>query len=176
MLVHPPSSLFSTYSPALARQILRRVRPSTLLTRFNASVTTSGPSAESSDGTAKNATKTLPQRPYTFHIGASWAGKPEYPTYGLKKVPFPSDSLIGLWRDQTLSRNSKPAGAPGTQALDPGRTSSLSRRYVCSHPWWFCSSVWHRRSMADWLAFNFQSRSSCRTDDAPGSDRLSCGK
>lgn len=45
---------------------------------------------------------TLP-RPYTFHIGASWAGKAEEQTR-LKKVPFPADGLLGTWRDQTLAR------------------------------------------------------------------------
>ncbi|KAG5652744.1 hypothetical protein H0H81_003885 [Sphagnurus paluster] len=40
-------------------------------------------------------------RPYTFHIGASWAGKsgPDVPLH----VPFPSDSVVGAWRDQTLA-------------------------------------------------------------------------
>jgi len=42
-------------------------------------------------------------RPFTFHIGASWAGKPPDPT-NTPKVPFPSDSPIGAWRDHTLSR------------------------------------------------------------------------
>lgn len=43
-------------------------------------------------------------RPYSFYIGASWAGKPVEP--GLKKrhVSFAPDSLVGAWRDKTLSR------------------------------------------------------------------------
>ena len=43
------------------------------------------------------------RRPFTFHIGASWAGKPE-PT-SMAKVPFPSKDPIGTWRDHTLSRS-----------------------------------------------------------------------
>lgn len=117
MLAHSRSSLFSTYSPVLARQILRRVPTSLLQARFTASPATH---AESADGSSKSTTTSLPPRPYTFHIGASWAGKPEYPTIGLRKVPFPPDTLIGSWRDQTLSRNSKAIGTLGTQSLDPG--------------------------------------------------------
>lgn len=41
-------------------------------------------------------------RPFTFHIGASWAGKPADGTK-VPKVPFPSNSLVGAWRDHTLS-------------------------------------------------------------------------
>jgi protein phosphatase PTC7 len=41
-------------------------------------------------------------RPYTFHIGASWAGKPA-DSNKIPKVPFPPESLIGNWRDKTLS-------------------------------------------------------------------------
>lgn len=40
--------------------------------------------------------------PYTFHIGASWAGKPAAAD-SMIKVPFPPDSIIGKWRDTTLS-------------------------------------------------------------------------
>lgn len=42
-------------------------------------------------------------RPFTFHIGASWAGKPADQTK-VPKVPFPPDGLVGAWRDHTLSR------------------------------------------------------------------------
>ncbi|TFK42590.1 phosphatase 2C-like domain-containing protein [Crucibulum laeve] len=42
-------------------------------------------------------------RPYTFHIGASWAGKPNEP-HQRPKVPWPADGLIGSWRDRTLAR------------------------------------------------------------------------
>ena len=57
---------------------------------------------------------TLP-RPYKFHIGASWAGKPaERGRKPLATVPFTPDSPIGAWRDVTLSRpkavSSKDAG------------------------------------------------------------------
>ncbi|KAH6918592.1 phosphatase 2C-like domain-containing protein [Coprinopsis sp. MPI-PUGE-AT-0042] len=69
--------LFASYRPALARQILRKHR---------------------------NYATTTIQRPYTFHIGASWAGKPEDPVIKASKVPFPSDTVIGAWRDKMLSR------------------------------------------------------------------------
>lgn len=55
-----------------------------------------------SNKNAYRSMSTFPRRPYTFHIGASWAGKP---TSGneMKKIPFPEDSPIGIWRDQMLS-------------------------------------------------------------------------
>ncbi|KAJ3527828.1 hypothetical protein NMY22_g9636 [Coprinellus aureogranulatus] len=43
------------------------------------------------------------RRPYEFHIGCSYAGKPEDPTEKLRKVPFPPDTLIGGWRDKMLA-------------------------------------------------------------------------
>lgn len=46
------------------------------------------------------------RRPYTFHLGASWAGKPEDPTLA-PKVPFPPDTLIGSWRDKMLDREKR---------------------------------------------------------------------
>ena len=53
-------------------------------------------------------------RSYRFHIGASWAGKPEEPGLKRRYVPFASDSNVGAWRDKTLSRpktvSSKDAG------------------------------------------------------------------
>jgi protein phosphatase PTC7 len=45
--------------------------------------------------------------PYRFHVGASWAGKPPDARPAADKAafkPFPKDSLIGQWRDRTLSR------------------------------------------------------------------------
>ena len=50
-------------------------------------------------------------RPYRFHVGASWAGKPPDPRGPrVKSVPFPPDSPIGKWRDLTLSRPNPGAG------------------------------------------------------------------
>ncbi|PFH54365.1 hypothetical protein AMATHDRAFT_72858 [Amanita thiersii Skay4041] len=44
------------------------------------------------------------RRPYTFHIGASWAAKPHDPFDGKRpSIPFPSDGLIGTWRDNMLA-------------------------------------------------------------------------
>lgn len=47
-----------------------------------------------------------PPRPYKFHIGASFAGKPPHP-HDLPKSPntgFLNDNPIALWRDDTLRR------------------------------------------------------------------------
>ncbi|KAI0780963.1 protein serine/threonine phosphatase 2C [Trametes elegans] len=50
-------------------------------------------------------------RPYRFHVGASWAGKPHDPRGPrIKSNPFPPDSPIGKWRDLMLSRPNPPAG------------------------------------------------------------------
>ncbi|KIJ25686.1 hypothetical protein M422DRAFT_273360 [Sphaerobolus stellatus SS14] len=49
-----------------------------------------------------------PPRPFKFHIGASFANKPEHPRLQAalnKDNPgFLKDSPIGLWRDSTLNR------------------------------------------------------------------------
>lgn len=50
-------------------------------------------------------------RPYRFHVGAAWAGKPPDPRGPrVKSEPFPPDSPIGMWRDATLSRPNPGAG------------------------------------------------------------------
>jgi protein phosphatase PTC7 len=49
------------------------------------------------------------RRPYKFHIGCSYAGKPEDMAVRLKKVPFPEDTVIGGWRDKMLAW---PKGVP----------------------------------------------------------------
>ncbi|KAF8964676.1 phosphatase 2C-like domain-containing protein [Flammula alnicola] len=93
MLVPPYrylSPAFRIYKPALARQIARRTPRSRL---FNTST-----AIRSNPALAHH----IP-RPYTFHIGASWQGKPEDPTL-IPKVPFPHDTLIGAWRDRMLER------------------------------------------------------------------------
>ncbi|KAI0928726.1 hypothetical protein AcW1_005890 [Taiwanofungus camphoratus] len=44
-------------------------------------------------------------RSYRFHVGASWAGKPPEPhARRIKSKPFPSDSEISGWREETMSR------------------------------------------------------------------------
>ncbi|KAK0228531.1 phosphatase 2C-like domain-containing protein [Armillaria fumosa] len=88
---------------------------------------------------------TFPRRPYTFHIGASWAGKP---TSGneMKKIPFPGDSPIGIWRDQMLSRT-VPRAIPNEAtkwAPDAGEDffyitevyffSRLDEKFLCKSP------------------------------------------
>ncbi|KAJ7759263.1 phosphatase 2C-like domain-containing protein [Mycena metata] len=46
-----------------------------------------------------------PAHPYSFHIGASFAPKPPIRFAGEKpRVPFPSDGIIGSWRNKMLSR------------------------------------------------------------------------
>jgi len=85
----PPPCLMNIYSPILARNILRKTPRS--IHRFYSS--TSIPQTH---------TTTLP-RPYTFHIGTSWAGKSANDTQMIKTA-FPLDTLIGTWRDKTLSR------------------------------------------------------------------------
>ncbi|KAG2020292.1 hypothetical protein CC2G_005650 [Coprinopsis cinerea AmutBmut pab1-1] len=88
---HHLPSLFSRYNSARARQILRKSANSHVRCYAVAAA-----------------------RPYTFHIGASWAGKTEDPVIAATKVPFPSDTLIGSWRNKMLSRpkhvRSKDAG------------------------------------------------------------------
>ncbi|PPQ71973.1 hypothetical protein CVT24_008190 [Panaeolus cyanescens] len=115
-------------NPAFARHVLRKsltrhkpqpLTASTAIPRSNITTSTSnsiGRMTRSSIRKSSTAhmyhdshSATIPpqtrlQRPYTFHIGASWAGKPEYEPSQSFKIPFPSDTLIGTWRDKTLSR------------------------------------------------------------------------
>jgi hypothetical protein len=55
----------------------------------------------------------MSSRPYKFHVGASWAGKPT--EWGPKRlhIPFAPESVIGSWRDETLSR---PKAVPSRDA------------------------------------------------------------
>lgn len=84
-----------SHSSAMARLIARRTRHPFLIPSRN--------------------TSSLP-RPYKFHIGASWAGKPAEPgpNHNQLQAPFSAESTIGSWRDSTLSRpkivTSKDAG------------------------------------------------------------------
>ncbi|TEB36336.1 hypothetical protein FA13DRAFT_1752913 [Coprinellus micaceus] len=80
------------YNSVVYRQLLRKSRS---LNRFQANRIAS----------ARHHVK----RPYEFHIGCSYAGKPEDPTDKLRKVPFPEDTLIGGWRDKMLAW---PKGVP----------------------------------------------------------------
>ncbi|CAA7271708.1 unnamed protein product [Cyclocybe aegerita] len=106
------ASAFRTYRPALARQIIKRApRPTRLrLYATRPSSSSTSPSTYTRTGFPEPAQPptppTPPHRPYTFHIGASWAGKPADPMYQMpkEKVPFPPDTLIGAWRDKTLTR------------------------------------------------------------------------
>jgi len=73
-------STFRLYTPALARQIARKTPRARHFTAVSTPTTS---------------------RPYTFHLGVSWAGKPEDPALEAK-IPFPPDTLIGAWRDRML--------------------------------------------------------------------------
>ncbi|KAI6150775.1 phosphatase 2C-like domain-containing protein [Pisolithus tinctorius] len=46
-------------------------------------------------------------RPFTFHIGVSWAAKPPDPKITRFHTPFPADSCIGRWRDRMLALREK---------------------------------------------------------------------
>ena len=81
MAVHP---LFRAYNPALARQVARKARA---LRSYHSHDAERHPPVP---------------RPYTFYVGASWAGKPNDPAQRAK-VPFPPDTLVGQWRDKMLS-------------------------------------------------------------------------
>lgn len=60
--------------------------------------------------TGRRAYSSLP-RPYRFHVGASWAGKPPDPQMRrIKTKPFPPDSEIGKWKDNILSKYHSPVG------------------------------------------------------------------
>ena len=87
---HPPPCLMSIYKLILGRHILNKIPRSRL--RFY-SISSSTPQIHA----------TTSPRPYTFHIGASWAGKPDDDPMKIKAA-FPPDTIIGTWRDKTLSR------------------------------------------------------------------------
>ncbi|KAI6108972.1 phosphatase 2C-like domain-containing protein [Pisolithus thermaeus] len=46
-------------------------------------------------------------RPFTFHVGVSWASKPADPKITRCHTPFPADSCIGRWRDTMLALREK---------------------------------------------------------------------
>jgi len=74
-----PSVLSKVYRPALVREICRKSRARQMSSA---------------------------SRPYTFYIGASWAGKAK--TGPMLHVPWPADGLVGAWRDKTLVRSHSP--------------------------------------------------------------------
>ena len=60
--------------------------------------------------TGRRAYSSLP-RPYRFHLGASWAGKPPDPQMRrIKTKPFAPDSDIGKWKTDILSKYHSPVG------------------------------------------------------------------
>ncbi|KDR81603.1 hypothetical protein GALMADRAFT_59131 [Galerina marginata CBS 339.88] len=136
-MLAPPPHAFRIYPPALARQITRRARPLRPNTPRSPSTSPPTPTTASSSKSRPSTTTSLvagrsvyadqeassiplPPRPYTFHIGASWAGKPPH-AKDMKKVPFPPDTLIGAWRDRTLGWKGKGSENRATQmVVDPG--------------------------------------------------------
>jgi len=73
------------------------------------------------------------RRPYTFHIGASWAAKPDDPFVLRSRSPYPSDTAIGSWRDRMLTR--KFAGSSvSSRKGDPGEDFL----FVQQVSWVFC--------------------------------------
>ncbi|KAF4615357.1 hypothetical protein D9613_003050 [Agrocybe pediades] len=123
-------SAFRTYTPALARHICRRAKPSVRATRFfetfppnlniinakDPSTSKYSPDASIFPVVGAGPYEASRTRPYTFHIGTSWAGKPEHPD-DMKKIPFPPDTTIGAWRDKMLQQ-SRSDGVINTP--DPG--------------------------------------------------------
>jgi protein phosphatase PTC7 len=61
---------------------------------------------------SRHQSTTTASHPYTFHVGASWIGKPHYGKK-MKTKPFPADSPIGIWRDKMVMW---PKAIPGTNA------------------------------------------------------------
>ncbi|KAF8636634.1 hypothetical protein AX17_003443 [Amanita inopinata Kibby_2008] len=87
------SLMFLLYRLAIARHIARRVHT-------RRSLSTALPSKQ--------------RRPYTFYIGASWAAKSHDPFERHLQLPFPSDGLVGTWRDNVL------AWPKNVESKDPG--------------------------------------------------------
>ncbi|KAL0581748.1 Protein phosphatase 2C 7 [Marasmius crinis-equi] len=96
---------FSTSAPACSRNNSRRRD-----FHFHWNPQQQQSHLKTTDGTSDPApANTYPRasslaRPYRFHIAASWAGKPESARgKRIVQVPFPPESVIGRWRDQTLN-------------------------------------------------------------------------
>ncbi|KAH7930759.1 protein serine/threonine phosphatase 2C [Leucogyrophana mollusca] len=61
--------------------------------------------SQSLTSTSRNISSESLSRPYKFHIGASWAGKPPDPkVVPLNHPPFTAESPVGRWRDEMLAR------------------------------------------------------------------------
>lgn len=79
--------------------------PSLLPALAHVSRTHATPNAHLTLQSCRRAMSTALPRPYRFHIGASWTGKPVHPRARKSYMtPFSADSEIGLWRDHVLSR------------------------------------------------------------------------
>jgi hypothetical protein len=119
------------YNSVVYRQLLRKSRS---LNRFQANRIASARflSVAATTDLIHTASNHHVKRPYEFHIGCSYAGKPEDPTDKLRKVPFPEDTLIGGWRDKMLAW---PKGVPFNTAgedfffVQEVRIASISREH-----------------------------------------------
>ena len=70
------------------------------------------------------------RRPYTFHIGASWAAKPDDSFTLRSPSPYPSETAIGSWRDRMLTR--KFAGSSmSSRRGDPGEDFFFVQQVSC---------------------------------------------
>lgn len=92
-----------TCASALAKNVSRTASSVPTRTATNTQCLVSRPHARTYSSSS------LP-RPYRFHVGASWAGKPQDPRTRVKTQPFPPDSPIGKWRDAVLSKPNPGAG------------------------------------------------------------------
>jgi hypothetical protein len=109
-----------------------------------------------SSSTSSDSEPTRPPRPYQFHIGASWSGKPaeHHPLLSKnnKEQGFPSHSPIGRWRTAELNR--WPAGKAGRVAgEDFFSTCEMRDSSVGERPWllssekrWPCADSDHVRA------------------------------
>ena len=66
----------------------------------------------------------ISQHPYSFHIGTSWAAKPDDPLVLRSRSPFPPDTVVGSWRDRMLTSSKKD---PGEDFFFVQEASCLSR-------------------------------------------------
>lgn len=101
-LVHKSRACTTKTAPPRARVSSARTFATTPTFEPVSNITSTTNNTVSSSSTGHHH-QHIPRRPYQFHIGCSYAGKPEDPNEKLRKVPFPPDTLIGGWRDRMLA-------------------------------------------------------------------------
>src|SRR6266542_1299768 len=70
------------------------------------------------------------RRPYAFHISASWAAKPDDSFTLRSRSPFPSDTVIGSWRDRILTRKFARSSTRSRRG-DPGEDFFFVQQVSC---------------------------------------------